>query len=220
MRLSRIERSVLELSAISRGTRAAGHIVLLPFKPGRKIAFLKGIRKSVRGSHRDGIVFWVSSFALLNARMLKYGLVGCAGIMVNLGTMALFLTLGFGPGWMPSAIGTLISTCGNFILHNRWTFSDRQHQGLGLVRAFLCFAFVSTVGVSITTAFYIAFTRIVTHLAILTTHLGALGIPLTCQFGAVLMGACTSYLLNKEFTWPRAQSTGSSDIAQVQVQET
>ena len=163
-----------------------------------------------------GMLFRAERQGLLNGRVLKYGVVGCTGIAVNLGTMALFLTLGFRRGWTPSAIASVVSTSGNFVLHNRWTFSDRQHQGLGLIRGFLSFALISAVAVSITTGFYVVFTRIAAHLAIVNSHLGNLGIPLTCQFAAILLAASTSYLLNGQFTWPRAQSNSSADLSQVQ----
>jgi putative flippase GtrA len=148
--------------------------------------------------------------------MLKYGVVGCAGIAANLGTMALFLTLGFKQGWAPSAIASVVSTSGNFILHNRWTFSDRQHQGVSLVRGFLSFAIISAVAISMTTAFYIVFSRIATHLTIVNSRLTALGIPLSCQFAAILLAASTSYLLNGQFTWPKGRSNASAKLAQVQ----
>jgi putative flippase GtrA len=153
---------------------------------------------------------------LLNGRVLKYGVVGCTGIAVNLGTMALFLTLGFKQGWAPSAIASVVSTSGNFILHNRWTFSDRQHQGLHLVRGFLSFAIISAVAVSMTTAFYIVFSRIATHLTIVNSRLAGLGIPLSCQFAAILLAASTSYLLNGQFTWPKANSNAAAKLAEVQ----
>lgn len=170
----------------------------------------------MRKDNKNGMVHRVRRQVLLNARMLKYGVVGCAGIVTNLGTMALLLTLGFKRGWTSSAIASVISTFGNFILHNRWTFSDRQHRGLHLVRGFLSFTFISAVGISITTAFYVGFTRIATHLTVVNSHPGSLGIPLSCQFAAILLAASTSYLLNRQFTWPRAQSNPSADLTEVQ----
>jgi putative flippase GtrA len=169
-----------------------------------------------KDNNKDGIVFRVKRQLLLNARILKYGVVGCAGIATNLGTMALLLTLGFKRGWTPSAIASVISTFGNFVLHNRWTFSDRQHQGLHLVRGFLSFALISAMGILITTAFYVVFSRIATHLTIVNSHPGSLGIPLSCQFAAILLAASTSYLLNGQFTWPRAQSNASADLPEEQ----
>jgi putative flippase GtrA len=172
--------------------------------------------KEVTKSNVNTIVSWVERRVLQNGRMIKYGVVGCAGIVANLGTMALFLTLGFKQGWAPSAIASVVSTSGNFILHNRWTFSDRQHQGAHLVRGFLAFAIVSALAVSMTTAFYIVFSRIAAHLAIANSRLASLGMPLGCQFAAILLAASTSYLLNGQFTWPKAPSNASAKLAQVQ----
>jgi putative flippase GtrA len=165
---------------------------------------------------KNRTVGWVKRQVLLNGRMLRYGIVGCTGIGVNLATMALCLSIGFGRGWVPSAIASLISTSVNFILHNLWTFSDRQHQGLRLLRGFLFFALVSTIGILITTELYVSFSRIASHIAMLNSHGGKLGIPLSCQFAAILLGACMSYLLNGAFTWPRAQSQPSARVTQMQ----
>ena len=164
----------------------------------------------------NGIMAQVKKRLLLQGRILKYGIVGCTGIAVNLGTMALVLTMGAAPGWVPSAIASVVSTSGNFIFHNCWTFSDRQHQGWRLVRGFLSFAFISTLAVFITTEFYVSFTRLGTRLPIVNSHLGKLGMPLTCQFAAILVGACVSYLLNGAFTWPTSPSKPADEIVQVQ----
>ncbi len=149
---------------------------------------------------------------LSKGRMFKYGVVGCTGVAVNLGTMAVLLTLGSRRGWTTSAIASVVSTTVNFILHNWWTFSDRQHRGLRLVRGFFSFGLISAMGVSITTALYVGFTRMATHLTIVNSYRGTLEIPLACQLAAILLGAGASYLLNRQFTWPRA----SADIAQLQ----
>ena len=164
----------------------------------------------------NGTIARVRRRLLLNGRMLKYGIVGCTGIAVNLGTMALFLTIGVGRGWVPSAIASIVSTSCNFTFHNCWTFSDRQHQGLRLVRGFLSFALISTLGILVTTEFYVILTRFASRLTIVNSHLGKLGMPLTCQFAAILLGACMSYLLNEAFTWPRTQSRAAGEIVQVQ----
>lgn len=41
--------------------------------------------------------------------------------------------------------------------HNRWTFSDRQHQGLRSVRGFLSFALISVMSISSSQSFYVNF---------------------------------------------------------------
>ncbi len=162
------------------------------------------------------IARWLKSQILLNARVIKYGVVGCAGILVNLSTMAFIFTISSQRGWLPSAVATIVSTTGNFVMHNLWTFSDRQHKGLRLVRGFLSFALISGVCVCVTTSAYVGFTRSVANLIITNSHLGGLGIVLTCQFLAILTGASVSYALNWQFTWPRRRETAPADITQVQ----
>src|SRR5260370_1836631 len=162
------------------------------------------------------IARWLKSQILLNACVIKYGVVGCAGILVNLGTMALLFTFSSQRGWLPSALATIVSAVGNFVLHNLWTFSDRQHQGLRLVPGFLSFAVISAVSVCVTTSAYVGFTRSAANLTITNSHLGGLGIVLTCQFVAILTGASVSYALNREFTSPRTRENAPADTTQVQ----
>jgi putative flippase GtrA len=99
-------------------------------------------------------------------------------------------------------MASIVATSANFILHNLWTFSDRQHQGLRFARGLFSFSLISAMGLFATTALYVGFTRAIQHFAIVTSRLGVLGIPLACQLAAILVGACASYLLNGEFTWP------------------
>src|SRR5260370_13815654 len=64
------------------------------------------------------IARWLKSQILLNARVIKYGVVGCAGILVNLGTMALLFTISSQRCWLPSAVAVFVSTVSTFVLHN------------------------------------------------------------------------------------------------------
>jgi putative flippase GtrA len=159
---------------------------------------------------------WLKSQILRNSRFIKYGLVGCIGIVANLATMALFVTLSSQRGWVPSAIANIVSTVGNFILHNVWTFSDRAHRGIHMVRGFIYFAIMSAAGIGISTLSYVGFTRLATHLTLTKSHAGSLGVVLACQFVAILIGASVGYLLNREFTWPHTDENAPSSNTHTQ----
>ncbi len=94
----------------------------------------------------DNIIAWVRGQILANIRVVKYGIVGLFGVAINLATMAMLITMTSQRGWVPSTLANVVSTITNFILHNLWTFSDRQHQGARLVRGFLSFVVTSVLG--------------------------------------------------------------------------
>src|ERR1700722_9893443 len=131
------------------------------------------VQKEIAGGLKNQI--------LPNARLIRYCVAGCVGIAVNLSIMALLFTISSQRGWIPSAMANVISTIGNFVFHNQWTFSDRQHQGFRLIRGFLSFALMSVAGICVTTAAYVGLTRIATHLMITNSHRDGVGTSLMCQ---------------------------------------
>lgn len=165
------------------------------------------------------IASWLKSQILLNVRVIKYGAVACTGILVNLGTLTFLFTLSSPQGWRQSGVANIVSTVGNFIFHNRWTFSDRPHQGLRMVRGFLSFACMSAAGICITTAAYVGFTRIAAGMRFTNSRPGALGIALTCQLLAIILGGAVSYALNWKFTWAQRKESAPVVAETTEVQE-
>ena len=64
---------------------------------------------------------------------LKYGLTGSVGALVNLGSFQLLLELG-AHKFLASPIAIEISIVSNFLMHNYWTFADRNMTGRKRVR--------------------------------------------------------------------------------------
>jgi putative flippase GtrA len=171
---------------------------------------------SVHTDSQKTMMSRLKSWILLNVRVVKYGVVACVGILVNLSTLSLLFTISPHKGWTQSGVANVVSTLCNFFFHNLWTFADRQHQGVRLIRGFLSFALMSSAGILITTGAYVGFMKIAANLAIAKSHVGGLGIVLICQFFAILIGGFISYLLNWQFTWAKTKENSPAENSQVQ----
>lgn len=81
---------------------------------------------------------------LFTATFLKFAIVGASGVVVNLAALALFSALGMRSS-VASALAIQVSIVTNFIINDRWTFSDQQHEHRWPMRA-LRFQLISLVG--------------------------------------------------------------------------
>ncbi len=89
--------------------------------------------------------------------LLKYGLTGLVGALVNLGSFRILLELGLHK-FLASPIAIELSIVSNFLLHNYWTFADRTMIGRKRVRglkynavslATLALSYATFVGLSV-----------------------------------------------------------------------
>lgn len=140
---------------------------------------------------------------LIPTRFIRFVLVGGTGIVVNLAAMALLLKLTDWRGWMASVASSLIANLNNYGLNNVWTFSERAHRGLGLIRGYASYLLMSTVGLGITTASYIGLAWTAEQLLLYkVVDWNRLGIAVFCQFLAIALGTFSNYILNEGVTWP------------------
>ena len=65
--------------------------------------------------------------------LVRYGLTGLAGALINLGTFQVLLELGLHK-FLASPIAIELSIVANFLMHNYWTFADRDMIGGRRVR--------------------------------------------------------------------------------------
>ena len=89
--------------------------------------------------------------------LLRYGLTGLVGALVNLGSFRLLLELGLHK-FLASPIAIELSIVSNFLLHNYWTFGDRTMTDRKRVRglkynavslATLALSYATFIGLSI-----------------------------------------------------------------------
>ena len=82
---------------------------------------------------------------VVTPRFISFALIGSMGVGVHLAALSagLFSGLQFDAA---QAVATLVAMTGNYLLNNRVTYRDRRLRGLRLVRGFVEFAAVSSVG--------------------------------------------------------------------------
>lgn len=121
-------------------------------------------------------------------RLLKFGLVGVSGLLVN-STILVLLVQG---GRLPPALGGVLATevaiLSNFALHDRWTFQDVRHSRGWFERAFR-FNLSALGGLLIN----------VTVLSVLSSRFHLF--YLIANIFAVGAGCLCNYLLSSRFAW-------------------
>ena len=65
--------------------------------------------------------------------LVRYGLTGLAGALINLGAFQALLELGLHK-FLASPIAIELSIVSNFLMHNHWTFADRDMAGRRRIR--------------------------------------------------------------------------------------
>lgn len=84
----------------------------------------------------------------LTPRFAKFAAVGASGVVVNLGFLSLFKSMGVQIN-LASALAIEISLLSNFFINYAWTFRDRRHGDMSIVSQGLRFHLVSLVGAAI-----------------------------------------------------------------------
>ncbi len=125
---------------------------------------------------------------LVDPRFLFFAIVGSMGLVVHL--IALRLSLVFLPDAFRAAqiIATLVAMTSNFLLNNELTYRDRRLKGLAMLRGFVLFCLIGSVGVltNVDLASWLYTERQVWWLA------GAVG---------AIMSALWNYAMSTLFVW-------------------
>ncbi|MES2255785.1 MAG: glycosyltransferase family 2 protein [Pseudomonadota bacterium] len=125
---------------------------------------------------------------LVDPRFLFFAIVGTLGLVVHL--IALRLSLAFMPDHFRAAqiIATLVAMSSNFLLNNELTYRDRRLKGVAMLRGFVLFCLIGSVGVltNVDLASWLYTERQVWWVA------GAVG---------AIMGALWNYAMSTLFVW-------------------
>ncbi|MGC9135146.1 glycosyltransferase [Caldisphaera sp.] len=124
--------------------------------------------------------------AIKNSRIIKFAIVGALGTAVNLGIMYLLLNRGMFYDYA-SAIAIESSILFNFILNDKWTFSDKK--GRTIISRLLRYNLM--VGPSGVTIFFVM--EIITKLLKIY--------PLIGQFIGIIFGFIVNFLLSYTKVW-------------------
>lgn len=125
---------------------------------------------------------------LVDPRFLFFAIVGTLGLVVHL--IALRLSLIFLPDEFRAAqvIATLVAMTSNFLLNNELTYRDRRLKGVAMLRGFVLFCLIGSVGVltNVDLASWLYTERQIWWVA------GAAG---------AIMGALWNYAMSTLFVW-------------------
>ena len=134
-------------------------------------------------------IWWLG---LVSRRVLvKYGLTGLAGALVNLGSFQLLLDLGLHK-YLASPIALQLSIVSNFLMHNYWTFAGRVMVGRKRSRA-LKYNAVSLATLALSYATFIALSLLFPEVP-----------PVLLQACGIAPAAVLNYFMNSDWTFRHA----------------
>ena len=123
--------------------------------------------------------------------LVRYGLTGIFGVLVNLGSFQILLLLGMHK-FLASPIATELSIVSNFLMNNYWTFADRTMLGSKRIRG-LKYNLVALATLAVSYATFIA-------LSILFPHAS----PVLLQACGIAPAAVLNYFVNSRWTFRSA----------------
>jgi len=127
--------------------------------------------------------------AALLGQMLRFGVVGCVGFVVD--TLTLYVALALGAGlYAGRALSYLVAASGNWALNRVWTFRAASRHSAG--RQWLLFLAANLLGFAINYGTYAA---LVANLPVAAAH------PVLGVAAGSLAGMSMNFLLSRSFVF-------------------
>ena len=80
-------------------------------------------------SGSDGSLFTYLKRSVFSPRLIKFGIVGASGVVVNVGCLYLLTEFARIPYFIASVIAIELSIISNFTINLLWTWRDRSEEG-------------------------------------------------------------------------------------------
>lgn len=180
------------------GVNGASYKVLLEIlaaNPQAKVVdvpyvFERRLKGSSKLGFRDTIDYLIQVLSI--SRMARFALIGLTGIPVNLGVMALLLSLG-APVDIASLTGIEASVAWNYTLHELWTFKYKFRGGFASATSRYVGYHMSVLA------------GLATQYATMRSFYTLLGVnPLLGQLAGIVLGFLVNFLLSRGLVWRRA----------------
>jgi dolichol-phosphate mannosyltransferase len=152
---------------------------------------------------------------ICSGRFLKFVIVGSSGIVLNLAVLTALIKLTGFHDWRISGVASLVANVSNYVLNNSWTFADRVHRGWSVLKGYVSYLLMSSVGLLVSTGVYAGMTWGFKTSTWGAANHGATAPLLLFQFFGIVLGTFFNYKLNKHITWqrPLAQENQTLDSA-------
>jgi dolichol-phosphate mannosyltransferase len=132
-------------------------------------------------------------------RVLRFGLVGVSGVLVNLAVFALLSDVLHIDDMVSLAIAVEASILSNFFFNNEWTFGDKNAAArVGFSARLIRYNLVSLVGMAIQLGSF----RMITMLMMNAMHLDKIGMwKYPAQLVGIAIAMAWNFLTNFFWTW-------------------
>lgn len=136
---------------------------------------------------------------LLSPRLIRFGVVGISGIVVNMAFLAVFYELMQLPHAVSSAAAIEVSIVSNFLLNNAWTFRDRNAAaGASFTIRMIRYNLVSLIGMAVQVGIALLITDALTRYLTLDEP-GWTVYP--AQLGGIAVAMIWNFASNFYWTW-------------------
>ncbi len=135
-----------------------------------------------------GLLLAKLTHGLVEPRFIFFAVVGALGIAVNLAVLNVAMLVWPVSFMMAKSVATFFAMTSNFLLNNSLTYRDRRLRGWGMLRGFIGFCVIGTIGA-------------VTDVGLASQLYADREVWWVAGFAGALMGVLWNYAMSSMFIW-------------------